>query len=97
MTVAGPISGAYPSNDTFASPVIQFTSYAIAQPDAQFLAEYVAEWCLRLKETDIRMQGQCLNWVNVVRTPTPKRNSKNDLYYSSFDVQFMLTVPNLRG
>jgi len=49
-----------------------------------------------LSATDLPMQGQQFNWVNIVRSPTPRRNSKNDLYYSSFDAQFALHVLAVR-
>lgn len=92
LTVSGPISGDYSNHSTYASPVLQFTSYAIAEPDAAFLAECVANWCLRLSNTDLSMQGQIVNWINIVRSPRPGRNSKNQLWFSSFDAQFHLHV-----
>jgi hypothetical protein len=95
LTVSGPTSGSYANHSTYASPVLQFTSHAIAQPDAAFLAEYIADWLLRVSRSDLPMQGQNIDWINVVRSPIPSRNSKNQLWLSSLDAQFHMHVsPN---
>lgn len=92
VIIDGPVGGRSPNNGTFAAPNIRFTVYAIAEADAQFLAEYLADWCQRLNRRNMPMQGQILLRANVMAVPSSSYSSKSQLFFATFTASFPLHV-----